>query len=793
MRKGIQAIAKHLIRRGQVGQSIIILALGMIALLAFVGIVADVSLLFVRYSSLRRAVDAASIAAAGQMRQNRSYADVGIAARQYIEFHGLNARTVLVDTCSSRPGDAELCTSVQSKLVRVTAQVDSPTIFMSLLGFGSITLSASAVSQTAVLDVIIIMDASESMLKDTTYADWQSVGLGTRYITPQMTNLVYTNPAGGDYSYDAVTNPANLDFYTFWQNQLGRPQRDVNQQFPPAINTGTTPGGQNEPRPACRARFYPASLTKGFDGFIPTYDFFGCCNDPGNGTIAENPAGSGTWTVSQVTNNGADWNFQDLICQPFKQARDATREFLQRIDFVRGDRVGFIVFDRGVHRVDPDGSGPRTHMIDTEVDAINALNRIVGVRAEPTFYRDTNNNGDWDNFAIDYETTGRINDYPVRFNCPFDNSVLVYPYSYYYRREAAPSTAPFGGIGGPNDILRQIRTPSWLSVAYAGSYSYEYWASCSGSNVGAGLRSANEALLDPTTTRTSGAVWVMVMLGDGAAASSDPVRRNGQPQTFANPYGWDNINNRPAPVTGQYGAYGVCPVGTNGFLGEAVDGTGGIDGDPPGPSEYQTFPYCSDETPESRHFCFDGSRPLLDTNADGVGDTNNYIDLANAAFPNCERQYDVDDFARDWADFIGLAEDGATGATANLPTIFTIGFGLNFPNAGANNNEICNRNLEQCLGEELLRYIADVGDNFAIDLNYQQDWLDDQVQNNSVRGTPGAYANPGTCESQAVVENQIIRFTAGESCGNYFNAPNAQELNEVFDEIASRMFTRIQS
>ena len=56
-------------KRGQTGQSLVILAIGFLALLGFVGIVTDVSVLFIRYSTMRRAVDAAAIAAAGQMRR----------------------------------------------------------------------------------------------------------------------------------------------------------------------------------------------------------------------------------------------------------------------------------------------------------------------------------------------------------------------------------------------------------------------------------------------------------------------------------------------------------------------------------------------------------------------------------------------------------------------------------------------------------------------------------------------------------------------------------------------------
>ena len=87
--------------RSQRGQSIVLLAFAFIALIAFVGLVTDISLLFVRYSALRRAVDAAAIAAAGQIREGTDYGEVAIAAQQYIALHGLEADTILVETCET--------------------------------------------------------------------------------------------------------------------------------------------------------------------------------------------------------------------------------------------------------------------------------------------------------------------------------------------------------------------------------------------------------------------------------------------------------------------------------------------------------------------------------------------------------------------------------------------------------------------------------------------------------------------------------------------------------------------
>src|ERR1051325_4400094 len=87
--------------------------------------------------------------------------------------------------------------------------------------------------------------------------------------------------------------------------------------------------------------------------------------------------------------------------------------------------------------------------------------------------------------------------------------------------------------------------------------------------------------------------------------------------------------------------------------------------------------------PVSRHFC----------TGSAVGDNNNAtIDIGKST--ECVDKYDVDDYARDWADFIGLTQlpdtspfkdlptVTASRSSLQLPTIFTIGFGLDFPEAG---------------------------------------------------------------------------------------------------------------
>ncbi len=158
-----------------------------------------------------------------------------------------------------------------------------------------------------------------------------------------------------------------------------------------------------------------------------------------------------------------------------------------------------------------------------------------------------------------------------------------------------------------------------------------------------------------------------------------------------------------------------------------------------------------------------------------------------------------------------------------LPTIFTIGFGLNYDiDSTTGLHTICGRlpittvfavmtlggagdnvTLQRLrnadyLGEELLRYIADVGDNFQIDSDYwQQGYGRDARQRRrplllhrigdsawSLRGT--ATPVPSTAMATSYDPKP-----PRQSCGNFFDAASGAELEKVFNEIASRMFTRL--
>lgn len=983
------------IQRSQSGQVLIILAMGFIGLLSFVGLVTDVSIMLVRHNQLVRAVDSAALNAANQMRSDRSFGEVGVAARMMIEMHGFDSEQILVETCSSTGGNDEYLCNEQNryrKLVRVGATVKSPTVFLRLIGVEEFDLSAVSTSETAVLDVVMMMDVSESMLLDTTYADWDAIRMGWVYVPPLLedangteagTGIREKEQAAGTFDYpsprgvvtgmfpNAHFDTSNTPYPNFYDNAIQFPAVDLfgdvgnlARVWPDEVNARLWypdhgenftsspnrfykvesfeyPGGQAAslaPREGCRVQFWPYSirrqikdnirqipgtqfddlwegksiydLTSKWSGFVPTFDFYGCCNDPTNGgywQYSDNGTGptSGTWVASTAgaSANAGDNKFTDLICQPFKQARDATRAFLNTLDFDRGDRVALVTFDRGAFLIDPDGTEgtnpaamgtcPRdpdavagrttfTHMMASFCRASLTLMNHVGVRAEPNFYDWNEAGGGWIRFAdglnedgdsnpVDYYREGSaspsagyssgdraFNQYPVNDNCPmFDAALEGYYSRYSLSRWDVGNNTYYGTIFSGLPGLTRIMTPP-MSSGLTVDNGYDLRASCRGTNIGSGLREANNALLDPNTTRRSGAVWVIVMLGDGAAGASDPVRSNGAKLLEADPFydrgfspaNWEDYGSELNAIRygdgGEYGAFGLCPIGN----GLANNGTELLDTSENPPR----FPYCSDEQPHTRHFCTPASEDyrnvgkqcfgqgasvlgqgfapgskdedyacFSDTGTPGDALTGenegdyNYrngniydVDIGPGGTGECDPLYDVDDYARDWADYVGLSDTG--GGDEQLPTIFTIGFGLDFsrnsPGVGQPGPAV--DNVEDFLGEELLRYIADVGDNFQIDTDYQQDLLQDRQLNGVMSGNE-TFGSRGPCEDQSVRSSNydsldlvgdgfytetpggrmVVPLPPTQDCGNYYNAPDQSRLQLVFDDIASRMFTRL--
>ena len=695
-------------RRSQRGQSIVLLALAFLALIAFVGLVTDVAMMFVRYASLRRAVDAAAIAAAGQIREGTDYAEVTMAAEQYIQLHGIDPDTVLVETCETdiyqwRQGlgpwdgsphpeeyvDGKLVSVAQQmgentelcnwddprKLVRVSAQITSPTSFLKLLGFDDFILEATSLSETAVLDVALVIDTSESMSKFTY--------LPTTY-NPSDPNT-FNEPLGAGLQPDQLPERCTQGGYLggVYKYRWGGCCNDVGQGFvgdgSEQSNGVTVPNGQIWHDTNSNGLYDGASengVELGGDGIgHPQTD----------------------WAAYAADGNTEHFNFSTLVCEPFKQVKDAARLFIKRLDFVRGDRVVFVTFDRTGTVYDPDGTANSTlrPMINSESVAIDTLNQRIGIWVNPNQWED------WDLCQQELISKG--------------------------------IWADWSDLGADPALEPRLRP-----------YAYETIAPCGNTNIGGGIRSAVSALTDPNDIRRE-AVWVMIVLSDGAANATDQST---------------DVSGYPGVQERVYGGYGYCPWWT--YCRTTFDDPTeppaftGYDDDTTEPwpqcngqsqDEYEV-PTCNDDQPTTRHFCL---------NADLQQEVGN-VECGETG------HYDADDYARDMADFAGLINI-ADGKPGNFIAMYSIAFG----------EEVISANT----GAPLLRYIADAGDNGIIDNDTEQDWRDDRALNNSVSA-----ADLGEQDS-------CVGPAPAEQCGQYYFAENQQDLLRVFEQIASRMFTRI--
>ncbi len=148
------------------GQMLIILAAALVGLLAFTGLAVDLGRYFVAEGRLRQAADAAALAASAQFRENRDISAMRAAARSFIEANGFTPTLLEVNTCDTKPGDPYLCVPPRRKKVEVIVEADLPTAFLQIVGINTIHLKAEAVSEAASMDVVLVIDTSESMTYD---------------------------------------------------------------------------------------------------------------------------------------------------------------------------------------------------------------------------------------------------------------------------------------------------------------------------------------------------------------------------------------------------------------------------------------------------------------------------------------------------------------------------------------------------------------------------------------------------------------------------------------------------
>lgn len=155
--------------------------------------------------------------------------------------------------------------------------------------------------------------------------------------------------------------------------------------------------------------------------------------------------------------------------------------------------------------------------------------------------------------------------------------------------------------------------------------------------------------------------------------------------------------------------------------------------------------------PKTRHMCLEWK------NGPGNGLP---ADITNPSSECGEYgHYDADDYARDMADWAGLIELTPK-VPGNFIAMFAIGFGSEIANSAK---------AAYPVAMPLLHYIADAGDNGVINNRWESQW----------RGQPRT-GDP--CED---VTNPT------QWCGQYYYANDLASLEQVFEDIASRLFTRL--
>lgn len=194
----------------QRGQVLVIFAVSLVALLLFVGLAVDAGVLYVTYGQLKRASDAAAVASANNFKRGQTELEMKAAAMEIYRLHNVDISTLdlNVQICDD-DGDGftdgtyksgndilfdaglldsdeqkvtnffeKLCprtdptvgagqqTASPRKLVYVAATQRANFYFLSLLGISHANLRTFSVGEAASIDLVIVIDTSESMASE---------------------------------------------------------------------------------------------------------------------------------------------------------------------------------------------------------------------------------------------------------------------------------------------------------------------------------------------------------------------------------------------------------------------------------------------------------------------------------------------------------------------------------------------------------------------------------------------------------------------------------------------------
>ncbi len=200
------------------GQVLVIFAVSLLALLLAI----DSGVAYVSYGQLKRAVDAASVAAANNFKRGASYEEMVAATIEVIKLHNvdtdpnkLNLKVFICDKDQNNITDPDLSTlkpeffaicpdtskEAARKLVWVEARQLTPFYFLSLLGFNGISLSTNATAEAAAVDLVLVIDTSESMA-----AECKSPKGGDYFSCIEFATTGYGKSTSSDYD-PTLCNP----------------------------------------------------------------------------------------------------------------------------------------------------------------------------------------------------------------------------------------------------------------------------------------------------------------------------------------------------------------------------------------------------------------------------------------------------------------------------------------------------------------------------------------------------------------------------------------------------------
>jgi hypothetical protein len=165
------------------GQALVILAISFLAILAFVGFAVDAGSLYITYTQLKRAVDAAAVAAANNIKvhtpgETNAQRKVKIyqSALEMLKLNqvsNINSLQVYMCNDTGKPAEfASICPDVAAgqaarKLAWVQATQDAPVYFLRLFGIQNFPLTVSSVGEAATVDMVLVFDTSGSMAAST--------------------------------------------------------------------------------------------------------------------------------------------------------------------------------------------------------------------------------------------------------------------------------------------------------------------------------------------------------------------------------------------------------------------------------------------------------------------------------------------------------------------------------------------------------------------------------------------------------------------------------------------------